>query len=273
MIRAAEERAFYDRIYAQHLDLPDHALACNRRTLAADLANPERAIYERRRLFETALEKLLAQPVAGLRALDYGCGAGDWGLVLAGEGAEVTFLDLSPVAIELALRRAGASGVAHRVRGVPRDAGELACFADAEFDLIFASAALHHTLKYPDALEELVRVLKPGGRLILAETYGNNPLLNAARRLGWRLHRQPAEAGEEILFSDRELGLLRRHFRDVELTPLNLLAMAKRLFRGRFASPWVRRLLAALEVADRLLLRAFPLLHRHCGEVVVVAVR
>ena len=38
--------------------------------------------------------------------------------MLAGEGAAVTLLDLSPVAIRLGLRRAAVSGVADRVRGV-----------------------------------------------------------------------------------------------------------------------------------------------------------
>jgi len=34
-------------------------------------------------------------------------------------------------------------------------------------------------------------VLKPGGRLVLVETYGNNPLLNAARVLRRRVSKEP----------------------------------------------------------------------------------
>ena len=59
--------------------------------------------------------------------------------------------------------------------------------------------------------------------------------------------------------------------RRVEVTPLNLLAMAKRLFRGRFHRPAVRAILAGLEETDRLLLAALPGLRRYCGEAVVVA--
>ena len=146
-ITADQERGFYDGVYAQHLNLPDSALICNRQTLEADLANPARAIYERRRLYATVLRVLLAEPAAGRRVLDYGCGTGDWGLMLAGEGADVTLLDLSPVAIELALRRAAVSGVGARVQGVARDASDLSCFSNEEFDLIYASAAVHHTLE------------------------------------------------------------------------------------------------------------------------------
>ncbi len=272
-ITAGQEREFYDRQYAPFLALPDHALRCTRATLLADLDNPARAIYERRRLYRAVIEVLLSLDPAGKRVLEYGCGTGDWGLMLAGEGAHATLLDLSPVAIEVCKRRAEASGVAERVRCIARDASDLTCFADEEFDLIFAGAALHHTLKYPNALEELARVIRRGGCLVLAETYGNNPLLNLARRARWRLHREAAEQGEDILISDRELDGLRRHFRRVEVRPMNLLAMAKRLFRGRFEHRAVRALVRSLEAADSVLLRLARALRRYCGEVLVIAER
>jgi SAM-dependent methyltransferase len=270
-ITADQERGFYDGVYARHLNLPDSALICNRRTLEADLANPARSIYERRRLYGTVYKVLLSESVGGRRVLDYGCGTGDWGLMLASEGADVTLLDLSPVAIELGLRRASVSGVGARVRGIARDASDLSCFRDEEFDLIYASAAVHHTLKYPNALDELLRVLRPGGKLVLAETYGNNPILNSLRRLRWRVSSQPDEAGEEILFNDEHVDLLRARLREVTLMPLSLLAMAKRFFRGRFATGPARWIVASLELADAVLLRACPPLRRYCGEIVVVA--
>lgn len=270
-ITAEQEREFYDGIYSRFLNLPDHALVCNRRTLEADLANPAHPIFERRRLYETVLRILLAEPISGRSVLDYGCGPGDWGLMLANEGAQVTFLDLSPIAIELVLRRAAASGVIDRVRGVARNATDLSCFADGEFDLIYASAALHHTLKYPNALAELLRVLKPGGAIVLAETYGNNLLLNFARRLRWRLSGEPIESGEEILLCAAHIAALRARVRQVEIIPLNLLAMAKRLFRGRFTSRTVRGFITCLEAIDRQILSAAPFLGRYCGEVILVA--
>jgi SAM-dependent methyltransferase len=269
-ITADEERQFYDAQYARFLSLPDSDLACTRRTVEADLANPAHPVYERRKLYLTILRILLAEPSAGLSVLDYGCGTGDWGLLLAGEGARVASLDLSEAAIQVVLRRAAASGVRDRVRGFARDASDLSCFRDAEFDLIYASAAVHHTLKYPNALLELMRVLRPGGKLVLAETYGNNKLLNAARRWRWKWSSQPDEAGEEIILDDRHIDLLRTHLHHVEVIPLNLLAMAKRLFRGRFERGEVRAAVRALEGVDTVLLRCAPPLRRYCGEVVVV---
>jgi ubiquinone/menaquinone biosynthesis C-methylase UbiE len=222
-------------------------------------------------LYVAIMQALLAEPVAGRAVLDYGCGTGDWGLMLAGEGANVTFLDLSPVAIQVTECRAAASGVADRVRGIARDASDLSCFRDDEFDLIYGSAAVHHTLKYPGASEELMRVLRPGGRLVLAETFGNNHLLNMARRLGWKLRGQADEQGEEIVFNDDHVRMLRERMARVDVMPMNLLAMAKRLFRGRFESTAVRGAVGGLEKLDSVVLRAAPSLGRYCGEVVVVA--
>jgi SAM-dependent methyltransferase len=269
-ITADQEREFYDAQYARFLALPDADLACSRRTLEIDLANPAHPIYERRKLYLAVMRILLAEPAEGLSVLDYGCGTGDWGLMLAGEGARVASLDLSAAAIQVVLRRAAASGLSDRVRGFARDASDLSCFRDAEFDLIYASAAVHHTLKYPNALRELMRVLRPGGKLVLAETYGNNKLLNAARRWRWKWSGQPDEAGEEIILDDRHIALLRENMRKVELIPVNLLAMAKRLFRGRFQNPAVRVATVSLETLDSVLLTLFPPLRRYCGEVVVI---
>jgi SAM-dependent methyltransferase len=272
-ITADQERQFYDDVYGRFLGAPDHELAFDRPTLLKDLQDPLHPSWERRKLHLRVLAELLRGPVKGLRVLDYGCGTGDWGLMLATEGAQVTLLDLSPKAIELGLRRARASRVADRVRGEARDASDLSCFGDGEFDLVYASAALHHTLKYAGALDELARVIRPGGRLVMAETWGNNPVLMLARRLRARLQHEAEEQGEEIVLNDAQVARLRRHFREVHVEPMNLLAMGKRLLRGRFGSAGARATLRALERTDAVLLTLAPPLRRYCGEALITAVR
>lgn len=271
MISSDKEREFYDGQYAQFLALPDHALRMDRTILLGNIANPAHPFYERRRLYSATMETLQAEPPAGRNVLDYGCGPADFGLWLATEGARVTVLDLSPAAVELALKRARASGVA--VRGIAADAGRLEMLRDGEFDLAFACAALHHTMKYPGAVEELARILKPGGRLVLCETWGGNPLLNAARKARARLGGEAEEQGEGIILSRQGLRTLDPFFFDIQIRTLNLFAMAKRLLRGRFERGWARFAVQTLEAADSVLLAVAPPLSNWCGEAVITARR
>lgn len=270
-ITAAEERAFYDNVYSRFLALPDEQLRVDRQVMLRTWNDPHQPQFERRRLYMAVMGRLQAHVRPGLRVLDYGCGPADWGVWLATEGADVTLLDLSPAAVELGLKRARASGVT--VRGEARDASDLSCFRDGEFDLMYASAAVHHTLKYPDAFSELVRVIRPGGVLLLAETYGNNPLLNGARKLRAALQGEAEEQGEEIILGDAEITQLRSAFRIVTLQEMHLLSMGKRLLRGKLHRGWAQSLVEAAEGIDAGLLGLMPALGRYCGEVVIEAVR
>jgi SAM-dependent methyltransferase len=273
MITSEQERAFYDRQYEAFLALPDHALRLDRAVLEGNLDNPGHPFYERRRLYRAAMAAVLEDPLPGRRVLDYGCGPADFGIWMATEQAEVTLLDLSPKAIELGLRRAAASGVSRRVKGVAADAARLDMFADQAFELVFACASLHHTLKYPGAVEELARVMKPGARLVLCETWGANPVLSLARRWRAAMEGEAKEQGEEIILNPSELRRLDGYFDQADLRPLNLLAMGKRLWRGRMERRIAQTSIRLLEAADRVLLGAYPPLRRWCGEAVIVARR
>lgn len=275
MIHADQERAFYDAQYAQFLALPDHALRIDRQVLERNLDDPTHPFYERRRLYRAAIRALESEPLRGKRVLDYGCGPADFGLWMATEGASVTLLDISPAAIELGLKRAAASGVT--VRGIAADAASLDMLRDAEFDLVFACASLHHTMKYPGAVEELSRVVKSGAsrdsNLVLCETWGGNPILNVARRWRAALAREPEAQGEDIILNRTELARLDPYFDQVRVEPLNLFAMAKRLLRGRFHRAGARGVVTVLETFDAVILRVAPFLREWCGEAVITARR
>jgi 2-polyprenyl-3-methyl-5-hydroxy-6-metoxy-1,4-benzoquinol methylase len=271
VITSGQERDYYDTLYAKFLALPDHAIRIDRAVFESNLENPSHPAYERRRLYRASMQALEAEPLEGKKVLDYGCGPADFGLWMAGEGAEVTLLDISPVAIEVGLKRAEASGL--QVRGIAADASDLGMIPDAEFDVVFGCAALHHTLKYRGAVEELARVMKPGARLVLCETWGGSRLLNVARRIRSRLAHEVEEMGEEIILSRTVLKTLDPFFAEVRVEPCNLLAMGKRVFRGRFERSWVRGVLRALERADAAIFAVAPGLKDSCGEAVITARR
>jgi 2-polyprenyl-3-methyl-5-hydroxy-6-metoxy-1,4-benzoquinol methylase len=271
VITADRERDFYDRQYARFLSLPDHALRIDRKVLESNIEHPSNPFYERRLLYRATMRALEATPVRGKKVLDYGCGPGDFGLWLATEGADVTLLDLSPAAIEVALKRAQVSEVT--VCGISADASELHMLKDSEFDLVFACAALHHTMKYPGAVEELARIMKPGARLVLCETWGGNPLLNAARKVRALLAGEKEEQGEDIILSKKELKALDPFFADIHVDTMNLFAMGKRVLRGRFETAWARGVVGALESIDSAVLLIAPPLHNWCGEAVITGSR
>ena len=98
----------------------------------------------------------------GLDALDVGCGTGFLSLELAGRGHRVTGIDFAPQMLAEARKKAAAQGIA--VRFEEGDAEQLR-FPAGSFDLVMTRHVLW-TLPHPEAaIDEWIRVLRPGGRL------------------------------------------------------------------------------------------------------------
>lgn len=132
-------------------------------------------------LFELLQFDLEKQP---LKILDVGCGSGVTGRMLAEKGYEVTGIDLSPKMVDLANRKAGGSPFHALVGDITRTS-----FSSDHFDLCLSISCLHHFLDPVPALEEISRVLKMGGRLVLVEPNGSNPIVRLSRLLGFVLER------------------------------------------------------------------------------------
>jgi ubiquinone/menaquinone biosynthesis C-methylase UbiE len=105
----------------------------------------------------------LAGDVAGRRILDAGCGSGPLSAALRDRGATVTGVDSSAGMLELARRRLGPDADLRLA-----DLGGPLPFCDGAFDDVIACLVLHYLQDWTAPLAELRRVLKPGGRLIVA---------------------------------------------------------------------------------------------------------
>jgi len=93
--------------------------------------------------------------------LEIGCGMGCMAMNWARHGADVTAIDLNPVAIEQTRKRFELYGLRGHIREA--DGGRLP-FADNSFDFVYSWGVLHHSPDLAASIAELKRVLKPGGR-------------------------------------------------------------------------------------------------------------
>lgn len=99
---------------------------------------------------------------AGKRVLEIGCGLGTDGAQFAQNGADYTGVDLTDAAIQLAREN-------FRLRGLPgefRQANaESLPFAAETFDHVYSFGVLHHSVSPAAIVDEIYRVLRPGGTL------------------------------------------------------------------------------------------------------------
>lgn len=198
--------------------------------------------------------------VRGKAVLDLGCGHGMAAVVLSRQGATVTATDLSLGYLREVERRCRVNGVA--VTLCQADAERLP-FAAGSFDRVWGNAILHH-LDVARAAREVRRLLKPGGVAVFSEPWGENVVLEWARR---RLPYPGKErTRDERPLRAAQLPALRAVFPGLEVEGYQLLAMARRVLGDG-------SLTRGLAWCDDRLLKRVPWLNRWCRYVVLTLPR
>jgi len=121
---------------------------------------------------EAIVESLGVTPP--LSALDLGCGDGTTALPLACLGADVTGVDIARNLVEAGNKRAAEAGL-HRLKFHEGDACNLEGVANDSFDLTLSVFGAMFAPKPFDVAREMVRVTKPGGRIVMGNWIPNDP--------------------------------------------------------------------------------------------------
>jgi ubiquinone/menaquinone biosynthesis C-methylase UbiE len=144
--------------------------------------NPNKALWEKGDFTEIAAfmrgsgEALvksigIAPP---LKVLDLGCGDGTTAMPMALLGADVTGIDIAANLVAAGNKRAAEAGL-DRLKFEEGDACNLEGVADHSFDLTVSVFGAMFAPKPFDVAKEMVRVTKPGGRIVMGNWIPNNP--------------------------------------------------------------------------------------------------
>jgi len=149
-------------------------------------ANPNKALWEKgdfTRIADTMREsgEALAERLGitkGLRVLDLGCGDGTTALPEAKLGADVVGIDIARNLVEAGNRRASEHGLTN-LKFQEGDASNLELVPDKSFDLVVSIFGAMFAPKPFDVAKEMVRVTRPGGRIVMGNWIPNDPTLVA----------------------------------------------------------------------------------------------
>lgn len=144
--------------------------------------NPNKALWEKGDFTEIAnfmrdsgdafAKSLGIKP--GMRVLDLGCGDGNTALPIARLGADVTGIDIARNLVEAGNRRAADAGLTN-LKFQEGDASNLQGVPDHSFDLTVSLFGAMFAPRPFDVAKEMVRVTKPGGRIVMGNWIAGDP--------------------------------------------------------------------------------------------------
>jgi ubiquinone/menaquinone biosynthesis C-methylase UbiE len=156
-----------------------------------------------------------AARLRGKHLLDVGCGLGYDSVEFLRRGVRVTATDISPASVQLARRHFVIAGV--RPEAVEVTNALALPYADRTFDAVWANGVLYYTGDTPGALQEIWRVLRPGGRAIISHFRRRPSWIDVlARYARERIEFKDEEPPVTDSYTESEILAMFRPFRVVE---------------------------------------------------------
>ena len=144
--------------------------------------NPNKALWEKgdfteiadfmRQSGEAVVHSMAIKPP--LKVLDLGCGDGTTAIPLARTGAEVVGIDIAANLVEAGNKRAAQAGL-RQLKFQEGDASNLEGVDNHSFDMILSVFGAMFAPKPIEVAKEMVRVTKPGGRIVMGNWIPNDP--------------------------------------------------------------------------------------------------
>lgn len=161
------------------------------------------------------LPKVVSFPsYKGKKVLEIGCGVGIDSLQFARAGADLTAIDLAPNALKLAQQNLEVHGYSATFINANAESLE---FPDNHFDVVYSNGVLHHTPRPQKGINEVYRVLKPGGEAIILLYKKNSWMHLLAKIKGVHVEHEEKEAIVIFYYSCKEVCQLFSKFENMRL--------------------------------------------------------
>ena len=196
---------------------------------ATQTVNPNQALWEKgdftriaetmRRSGEELVDTLGIEP--GMQVLDLGCGDGTTAVPAAERGATVLGVDIAENLVAAGNARAHARGLGN-LKFQQGDASNLAGLADDSFDLVVSIFGAMFAPRPDDVAREMVRVTRPGGRIIMGNWIPGDPTLVAQILKVSAAHTPPPPEGFVSPMTWGDEAIVRQRFEAAGIAPSDI---------------------------------------------------